>query len=36
MKRLISITAHLVTLAIPVFLLMTSIRLMFTPLFLTV
>jgi integral membrane protein (TIGR01906 family) len=36
MKRLISITAILVTLAIPVFLLMTAIRLMFTPLFLTV
>jgi integral membrane protein (TIGR01906 family) len=36
MKRLISIITILVTLAIPVFLLMTAIRLMFTPLFLTV
>jgi len=36
MKRLISITAFLVTLAIPIFLLMTAIRLMFTPLFLTI
>lgn len=36
MKRLISMTAFLVTLAVPIFLLMTAIRLMFTPLFLTI
>jgi integral membrane protein (TIGR01906 family) len=36
MKRLISITAVLVTLAVPFFILMTAIRLMFTPAFLKI